>query len=252
MKTLKDINTRGPKSWNKEAYKAKNEVLFEEIAAMQRIMMAEQKQSLLIVLQGMDASGKDGTVRNIFSQANPNGCRVHSFKKPTDEEFAHDFLWRVHKVTPAKGMIQVFNRSHYEDILVPSVYGYIDKKVIKKRYEQINHFESLLEANGTKILKFYLHVSKDEQLERLKERVDNPLKYWKHNDGDWDTRERWDDFMDVYESIFKTCNTPRWHIVPADRNWVKVHYIAREIHKTMKKMNFKYPGLVSERFGSKA
>ncbi len=249
---LDKISTRGPKTWNKEAYKAKNEVLFDEIAAMQRIMAAEKQQSLLIILQGMDASGKDGTVRNIFSRVNPNGCRVHSFKKPTDEEFAHDFLWRVHKVVPQKGMIQIFNRSHYEDILVPSVYGYIDKKTINKRYDQINHFEALLQASGTKILKFYLHVSKDEQLERLKERVDNPVKYWKHNDGDWDTREHWDKFMSVYESIFDKCDQPKWNIVPADRNWVKVHHIAREIHKTMKAMNFKYPDLVSERFGNKA
>lgn len=247
---LDKINPRGPESWDKEKIKAENQALFEEIADIQRILAAEEKHSLLIVLQGMDASGKDGTVRSIFGKVNPAGCVVKAFKKPTEEEFAHDFLWRVHPHAPAKGMIQVFNRSHYEDILVPSVMGYIDKKIIDKRYDQINAFESLLESNGTKILKFYLHVSKDEQLERLTERTTNPEKHWKHNDGDWETREHWDDFMNVYENIFDKCNQPEWIIVPSDRNWVKVHFVAKEILQVLKGFKCKHPELDSERFGN--
>ena len=245
---LSKLSTEAPENWDKTEIKRKNEKLYAEIAALQRIMAAEQKHSLLIILQGMDASGKDGTVRNIFSHVNPMGCKVKSFKKPTEEEFAHDFLWRVHKHVPAKGMIQVFNRSHYEDILVPSVMGYIPKNVINKRYALINAFEELLESNGTKILKFYLNVSKNQQLERLTERIENPLKFWKHNDGDWETRERWDDYMKVYESIFKKCNKPEWTVVPADKNWVKIHVIASKVAEALKAMKFKYPTLETERF----
>ena len=158
---LNKIDPNGSKKLNKEETKAENVKLAAKIIELQKIMRAEQKHSLLIILQGMDASGKDGAVRSVFSGVNPEGVNVKSWKKPTEEEFAHDFLWRIHKHTPAKGMIQVFNRSHYEDILVPSVNGYIDKKTIKKRYDYINNFERMLEDNGTKVLKFYLHISKD-------------------------------------------------------------------------------------------
>jgi len=245
---LDNIDPRGDKSLNKLEIKARNIEIFKEIAALQRIMAAEAKHSLLIIFQGMDASGKDGAVRNIFSMVNPSGCNVKSFKKPTEEEFAHDFLWRVHKHAPKKGMIQIFNRSHYEDILVPSVMGYIKDKVIEKRYDQINAFEETLEGNDTTILKFYLHVTKEEQLERLTERIENPLKFWKHNDGDWETRERWDDYKKVYERIFKKCDQPKWHIIPANRNWVKVNAIGEIILKTLKDMHCKYPALETERF----
>ena len=212
-------------------------------------MNAQGKYSLLIIFQGLDASGKDGAVRSTLSGVNPNGISVKSFKKPTEEELAHDFLWRVHPHTPAKGMIQVFNRSHYEDILIPSVYEYLPKETIEERFELINNFERQIESNGTTILKFYLHTSKAEQFKRLTERVEVKEKHWKHNDGDWETREHWDEFRAVYEAIFEKCDKPEWHIVPADKNWEKVNYVAKTILKTLKGMDLQWPDLKSEKFG---
>ena len=183
-----NLNTLPTKTFDsalKKDIQKENLKLVEEIINYQRRMYADGRHSLLIVFQGMDASGKDGATRKVFSGVNPLGIKVRPFKKPSDEEFTHDFLWRVHHHTPAKGMIQVFNRSHYEDILVPSVEGYFTKDYINKRYNHINHFEQLLtEGNNTTILKFYLHTSKEEQLQRLTERLNNPEKHWKHNDGD--------------------------------------------------------------------
>ncbi|WP_066757124.1 PPK2 family polyphosphate kinase [Crocinitomix algicola] len=245
---LNGIDPRGPKDLDKKAIKQVNDQLIEEIARLQRLLYAEQKHSVLIVLQGLDAAGKDGAIRSIFSAVNPLGCKVHAFKKPTEEEFGHDFLWRVHKRVPQKGMIHIFNRSHYEDILVPSVEGYFSKETINARFDHINNFERLLEDGGTKILKFYLHISKHEQLERLTERLENPEKHWKHNDGDWESRKKWESYMNVYEEIFKRCNEVPWHIVPSDRNWVKVNYIANVLLDTLKGLNSKWPGLETERF----
>lgn len=245
---LNGIDPAGPEGLNKDKTKKENQQLIEEIAAYQRKLYAEQKQSILIILQGIDASGKDGTVRTIFSGINPLGCNVYSFKKPTEEEFAHDFLWRVHQLAPQNGMIHIFNRSHYEDILVPTVEGYLDKKVIEKRYDHINNFERLLADSGTVILKFYLHISKEEQLERLTERIENPEKHWKHNDGDWESRKKWDNYMRVYEEIFRKCNEVPWHIVPANRNWIKINTIAKVLLKTLKKMDPEWPDLDTEKF----
>jgi len=245
---LKDIPTRKIDKSKKDNIKLKNTEMITEIIELQRKMNAQSKYSLLIIFQGMDASGKDGAVRRTLSGVNPNGISVKSFKKPTDEEFAHDFLWRVHPHTPAKGMIQVFNRSHYEDILVPSVYGYLPEDVINERYDAINAFEKQVESNGTTILKFYLHTSKDEQFKRLTERVEIKEKHWKHNDGDWETREHWDEFREVYQTIFKKCDTPEWYIVPADKNWEKVNYVAKTILKALKNMDLQWPELDSERF----
>ena len=226
-----------------------NSALISEIISFQRRMYADGRHSLLVIFQGMDASGKDGATRRVFSGVSPSGIKVDSFKKPTDEELAHDFLWRVHQKVPAKGMIKVFNRSHYEDILVPSVEGYFSKDFINNRYDQINHFEKLLqESNNTTILKFYLHTSKEEQLERLTERVELPEKHWKHNDGDWATREKWEDYRSVYHEIFDRCNQPEWHIIPSDRNWEKVNHICKVVLEAFKKMDLKYPALDSEMF----
>ena len=236
----------------KKEVQKENEKMVAEIVDYQRKLYADGRYSLLIVFQGMDASGKDGATRKVFSGVNPLGIRVQPFKKPTDDEFAHDFLWRVHQHAPAKGMIQIFNRSHYEDILVPSVEGYFPKDYIDKRYQQINDFEKLLiEANHTTILKFYLHTSKDEQLERLTERVEIPEKHWKHNDGDWKTREKWDEFRAVYEQIFERCNQPEWHIVPSDRNWEKENYICKTVLEALKNMDLAYPTLDSEMFNDR-
>ncbi len=245
---LKVINPSGPKELNKDKIKKENKELIKRIAELQRILFAEEKHSILLILQGVDASGKDGTVRSIFAGINPLGCNVYSFKKPTEEEFSHDFLWRVHKITPQKGMIHIFNRSHYEDILVPTVEGYYTKEKIKARYDHINNFERLLTDGGTKILKFYLHISKEEQLERLTERIENPIKHWKHNDGDWDSRKKWDKYMKVYEDIFAKCNEVPWHIVPSNRNWLKVNTIAKVLLKTLEDLNLEWPGLETEKF----
>lgn len=247
---LNTIDPRGTEDLVKEEVKEENKALIKEIAALQKILFAEEKHSILIILQGVDAAGKDGTVRTIFSGINPLGCNVYSFKKPTEEEFAHDFLWRVHKIVPRKGMIHIFNRSHYEDILVPTVEGYYTKERIQARYDHINNFERLLTDAGTKILKFYLHISKEEQLERLTERIENPVKHWKHNDGDWESRKKWDNYMKVYEDIFQKCNEVPWHIIPADRNWVKINAISKVLLKTMKELDMKWPGLETEKFKS--
>lgn len=248
MIKLSQIKTQKIDKFLKEEIKLENENLIAEIVTLQRKMYAQGKFSLLIIFQGMDASGKDGAVRRTLSGVNPNGISVKSFKKPTEEEFAHDFLWRVHPHTPAKGMIQVFNRSHYEDILVPTVYSSLPKETIKERFELINNFEKQIESNGTTILKFYLHTSKAEQFKRLTERVEVKEKHWKHNDGDWETREHWDEFRAVYEKIFTTCDKPEWHIVPADRNWEKVNYVAKAVVKALKAMDLQWPELESERF----
>ena len=245
---LNKIDPNGSKKLNKEETKAENIKLASKIIELQKIFRAEQKHSLLIILQGMDASGKDGAVRSVFSGVNPEGVNVKSWKKPTEEEFAHDFLWRIHKHTPAKGMIQVFNRSHYEDILVPSVNGYIGKKKIERRYDYINTFEKMLEDNGTKVLKFYLHISKDEQRERLQERLEIPRKFFKHGDGDWKVREQWDSYMSIYENIFDKCNDIPWHIVPSNKNWVKVNHIAKVVYNTMRELNPQWPALETELF----
>ncbi|MBD3636265.1 MAG: polyphosphate kinase [Crocinitomicaceae bacterium] len=251
MSILAKVDPRGPAEWDKDEIKKENKEIIKRIAELQKVLYAEDKRSILIVLQGVDAAGKDGTVRTIFSRVNPLGCRVYAFKKPTEEEFAHDFLWRVHKVVPPKGMIHIFNRSHYEDILVPKVMKTLPNDKIEERYEQINQFEALLTSAGTKIIKCYLHISKEEQLERLTERVENPQKHWKHNDGDWSSRKMWNDYMSVYETIFKRCNDVPWHIIPADRNWVKINHISKLLLNTLEEMNLQWPKLESQKFSKK-
>lgn len=248
MIKLENISPDRPESSSKKAMKKENSQLLQEIYTLQRKLYAESKQSLLIVLQGMDASGKDGLTRNLFQLASPSWTEVSSFKKPTDLEFSHDFLWRIHKEVPANGMIGVFNRSHYEDILVPSVYGYIDDKKLKNRLQHINNFEKMLEDEGTTILKFYLHVGYEKQHEKLLERTENPEKYWKHSDGDWETREHWDKFMGVYHTIFEECNDVPWHVIPSNSNTMKLNCAAKIVLKALQKMDPKLPELDSEKF----
>lgn len=248
MIKLSQIKTQKIDKSKKEEIKLENEKMVAEIITLQRKMNAQGKYSLLIIFQGLDASGKDGAVRSALSGVNPNGISVKSFKKPTKEEEEHDFLWRVHPYAPSKGMIQVFNRSHYEDILVPTIYNSLPKKTLEERFDLINNFEKQIESNGTTILKFYLHTSKDEQFKRLTERIEVKEKYWKHSDGDWETREHWKAFMSLYETIFKKCNKPEWHIVPADKNWEKVNYVAKTILSALKGMDLQWPELKSEKF----
>ena len=236
------------KNWNKKEIQQKTTKMLKKIGRLQYKMYAQNKYSLLIIFQGTDASGKDGVTAGILKYCNPIGIEVDSFKKPTEEEYAHDFLWRIHKVTPRKGMTNVFIRSHYEDILVPSVEKYIPGDIIEKRYNIINEFERLLEQNNTRVLKFFLNVSKEAQEKRLMERIEFKEKHWKHKDGDWDTREKFDKYLAVYERIINTCNEIPWYIIPADRNWQKLYAATEVVLKTLEELDLKWPELVSEKF----
>jgi PPK2 family polyphosphate:nucleotide phosphotransferase len=241
---LKDIDTRAPKELDKKETKEKTEAILEELNELQNLLFAESKHSVLAVIQGMDGSGKDGVIRNVFGKMNPQGVDVTSFKVPTQEELAHDFLWRVHLHTPAKGMIQLFNRSHYEDILVTRVHKWCDDKTAKKRMKAINDFEQLLqEHNTTHILKFYLHISPEEQHERLAERMKDPAKMWKYNEKDFEEAKLWDVYMQMYEECFNNCNAVPWTIVPSDQNWYKEYIIAEQLYKLLKSLDMQYPGL---------
>src|SRR5687767_6053464 len=207
MSTLSEVSTKAPKEFDKKETKELFAKLLVELDGLQNLLYAEKKHSILIVLQGLDASGKDGAIRKVFGQMNPQGVRVQTFKAPTEEELAHDFLWRIHRHTPEKGMIQIFNRSHYEDILITRVHKWCDDKTAKKRMKAINDWEELLaEHNHTHILKFYLHISHEEQHERLEERMEDPKKMWKFNEKDFKEREFWDDYMRMYEDAFANCN----------------------------------------------
>ncbi len=240
---LKKTDTGPASGVNEEECRSEAAKYISAIGELQQKLYAEADQCLLVVLQGMDAAGKDGAIKKVFAEVNPMGCHVIAFKKPTPIEYAHDFLWRIHQNVPPYGMIHVFNRSQYEDIIVPTVEGYISEKVIKKRFGQINDFESMLVENRIQVVKFFLHVSLDDQEERLKERMTNPVKFWKHKDADWEARKKWDDYLDVYESIFEKCNKIEWNIIPSDKNWYKEYLIAKKILETLKEMDPKYPEL---------
>ncbi|MCA6364850.1 MAG: polyphosphate kinase [Bacteroidetes bacterium] len=237
--------TRAPKNLDKEKAKQQTGKWVEEIGELQKIFHAQGKYSLLIVLQGLDASGKDGLIGKVFDAVNPLGCTVKAFKAPTPEERAHDFLWRVHQATPAAGMIQIFNRSHYEDVLVPWVEGWIDEKTLLKRYKAINNFEELLADNNTVVLKFMLNVSREEQKERLMERRTDPTKFWKHSDGDWETAKKYDAYMQAYARLTEACSKTEWTIVPADQNWYKEYVVAGKIAETLRKLPLQWPALQS-------
>ena len=213
------------------------------IDALQNRLFAEGKRALLVVLQGIDCSGKDGTVRAVFNTCGPIGVQVASFNAPSADELSHDYLWRVHKVVPPKGYIGVFNRSHYEDVLVVKVKGLASPDVIERRYDEINQFEKMLVQNGVVILKFMLNISREEQGERLRERVADPAKRWKFNPGDLDDRKLWNDYMAAYDVALKRCSTEAlpWHVIPADRNWVRNHVVGRIVRETLENMNPQYP-----------
>jgi PPK2 family polyphosphate:nucleotide phosphotransferase len=236
------------KEWDREKTEEKTKKILKKIGILQNKMYAQNKFSLLLVLQGTDASGKDGVTKGLLKYCNPVGIKIHYFKKPTEDEYAHDFLWRVHNVVPCKGEMKIFIRSHYEDILVPSVEKYIPAEIIEKRYKVINDFEKLLEQNDTKVLKFFMNVSKEAQKKRLMERIELKEKHWKHKDGDWDTREKFDEYLAVYEKIINTCDMNPWHIVPSDKNWQKLYAIAEVVLKILEDLDLKWPELVTEKF----
>jgi len=209
--------------------------LSDELSKLQELLAAAQHHSLLIVLQGMDTSGKDGTIRHVLTLVNPQGCDVNSFKAPTSEELLHDFLWRIHKVTPQRGMIGVFNRSHYEDVLVVRVHNLVPETVWSGRYKEINHFEKLLTESGTIVLKFFLHISNEEQKQRLLAREQDRDKAWKLSASDWAERKYWDDYQAAYEDVLSKCSTQEapWYIVPANHKWYRNLVIAQTLVDTM-------------------
>ncbi len=232
--------------WNPRDDPKLAKALAEDIGRMAELevrLYAEHRRSLLIVLQGIDASGKDGTIKHVMSGLNPQSCRVHSFKKPVGEEAEHDFLWRIHRALPGKGEIGIFNRSHYEDVLVPRVHQLVPKEVWKQRYEQINHFEQEVAENGTEILKFFLHISKDEQRRRFQERLDDPSKHWKLSLPDFEERRLWGAYQKAFEDMLSRCSTPwaPWHVVPANHKWFRNYVVAGTIVGKLEEMDPQFP-----------
>jgi PPK2 family polyphosphate:nucleotide phosphotransferase len=247
-----DAHVTGLKKSDDEIREAAEEET-HRIAELQRVFYADARHALLIVLQGRDASGKDGTIRRVFSAVNPQGCTVASFKVPTEIEQRHDFLWRVHEQIPPRGMIGIFNRSHYEDIIVPRVHGRLKKKEWSARYDHINDFERMLAANGVVILKFMLHISHDEQKQRLEERLTDATKNWKFRVGDLDDRRKWDAFTKAYHGILANTSTEwaPWYIVPADDKDVRNWLVSRTIADTLEDLKLRYPPADPEIVGLK-
>lgn len=240
---LASINPDGRTNISKDTAKFRLNKLLDKLEALQLRLYAEQKQSLLCIFQAMDAGGKDGTIKNIFRGLNPQGLQVTSFKAPTSHELAHDYLWRVHNAAPVRGMIGIFNRSHYEDVLVVRVNNLVPEAVWRKRYDHINAFEQMLTDNGTRILKFFLHISKDEQKDRLEDRLKEPESQWKFSMGDLPVRAQWDDYMRAYEDAISRCSTEAapWYIIPANRKWLRNLLVTQIIVDTLESMNPQFP-----------
>jgi len=238
-----DANDKSLLKRGKDKAKAELEALREKLEALQSVFYASGKHKLLIVLQAMDTAGKDSTIRMVFDGVNPQGVKVANFKAPTAEELAHDFLWRVHAKTPANGEIVIFNRSHYEDVLITRVNGWIDASTAEERYRAINDFEQLLADNGTTILKFYLHISKDEQKQRLIERQQDPTKHWKFNPADLKTRAQWDDYMAAYSQAIAATSTAHapWYVVPANSKLQRNLIVSTVICDTLESLKLTYP-----------
>jgi PPK2 family polyphosphate:nucleotide phosphotransferase len=228
---------------DKKATEAASLALNKELAELQERLWAENRRSLLVVLQAMDAGGKDGTIRKVFGGVNPQGCRVTSFKAPSEEELAHDFLWRINKATPRKGEIGIFNRSHYEDVLIVRVHDLVPKSVWSKRYAIINSFEANLAASGTTIVKFFLHISKEEQAERFRKRLENPEKHWKFRRADLEERKYWDDYQEAFEDALTKTSTAvaPWYVIPSDSKWYRDWAVLSVLVETMRRMDPQFP-----------
>lgn len=230
--------------WGKNhAMKVSLEKNLKKLDRLQYLLYADHKHALLVIFQGLDAAGKDGTIRHVMSGVNPQGCKVTSFKVPSPEEAAHDYLWRVHHAVPPLGDIGIFNRSHYEDVLVVRVHNLVPKKVWSERYDQINQFEQFLYDNNVTILKFFLHISKNEQEKRFMERIDDPDKRWKISEADFAERKFWDEYVAAYEDALTRCSTKLapWFIVPANKKWFRNLAVSHIIAETMQAMNLKFP-----------
>lgn len=241
---LRDID---PKDTSPHKHKTNAEAETQQYAArlreLQYLLYAEGRRGLLICLQAMDTGGKDGTIRHVLGYMNPQGCRVHAFKVPNEEEAAHDFLWRVHRQTPAHGEVAIFNRSHYEDVLVVRVHNLVPKEVWEARYESINTFERYLSDNGVHVLKFFLHISADEQLKRLQKRLRDPARHWKIGEGDYHERAFWDDYQQAYEDALNRCSTHHapWFVVPADHKWFRNLVISRIVVDYLEQLKMQFP-----------
>lgn len=242
---LSEWDPNDKSGWDEGKKEAKDELLKinKELEALQELLFAENKHKILIVLQAMDTGGKDGVIRSVFDGTNPSGVRVAAFKQPTQQELSHDFLWRIHKQTPGNGEIVIFNRSHYEDILVVRVHNLVSKDVWEKRFDHINNFEKLLSSEGTTIIKFFLHISKDEQKARLQERLDIPEKQWKFSSGDLNERKLWDEYTKAFEDVLEKTSTKYapWYIIPANRNWYRNWLISSILVEELKSLKMKYP-----------
>src|SRR6476620_6666824 len=244
-----DLRDRDPRDMlglpGKDEGKVRLAALTDELSSFQARLYAEGKQSVLLVLQGLDASGKDGTIRHVFTGVNPQGCHVTSFKAPTPSELAHDFLWRVHAECPERGMIGVFNRSHYEDIVTVRVLGLVPAAVWKARPQRVNEFEELLAGDGTTVLKCFLHVSQEEQAARLAESVSDPTKEWKSNPKDLETNKRFDEFTAAYDDALAATSTKSapWYVIPADRNWVRNFAVTTVLIHALRKLDPQFPVL---------
>jgi PPK2 family polyphosphate:nucleotide phosphotransferase len=247
LKSIKSSD-KSERSGTKEENAQALETLGTEISALQDILYAQSQHKILLILQGMDASGKDGTVRHVFSECDPLGIRLANFRGPTEDELAHDYLWRAHQQVPQKGEIVVFNRSHYEDVLIVKVHDWIDEAECKRRYAQINEFERMLTETGTVIIKCYLHISKDEQKERLQNRLDDPTKTWKFNPNDLKERALWDKYMQAYENAMSATSTSYapWHVVPADSKTNRNLLISRLLLNALKSLKLTYPPAPAE------
>ncbi len=215
----------------------------EKLSDLQELLYADASRALLVVLQGLDAAGKDGTIRHIFTGVNPQGCQVTSFKEPTPEELRHDFLWRVHRAVPRCGMIGIFNRSHYEDVLVVRVHNKLSHKELSRRFDEINCFEETLVRNNVVILKFFLNISKDEQKDRLQARLDHPTKYWKVSPADIKERQYWDSYIEAYEDVFRYCSTKHapWYIIPSNKKWFRNVAISKILIDTLAGLKLRFP-----------
>lgn len=246
MINLSEISTTAPEEYSKKETLKKRDKLARRLGELQHLLYAEEKRSLLVVFQGMDASGKDGATKKVFRYCSPSGVWAYGFKKPSEEEFDHDFLWRVHKLVPRKGRIQIFNRSHYEDVLIQRVHRWIDETKVTKRINAINNFEELLEFdNNTKVIKFYMHISREKQKEKLRERIDVPSKNWKHNAADWEEAKLWDEYRHAYEDAINRSSVP-WIIAPSDQRWYRDYFIANHLVKVLEGFKMQLPVLSEE------
>jgi PPK2 family polyphosphate:nucleotide phosphotransferase len=245
---LRDLDTSNAHGWTKEAAGPALDEQLDRLTDLQDRLWAEGKRAVLVVLQGIDAAGKDGTIKKVMTAFNPQGCPVTSFKVPSSEELAHDYLWRVHKAVPRRGEIGIFNRSHYEEVLIVRVHGLVPRSVWRSRYDEINAFEAHLAANGTTIVKFFLSISKDEQRERFQARYDDPTKRWKFSMGDLDERERWDDYQAAFDDALSKTSTDvaPWYVIPADRKWFRNLAVATILADTMAGLKPKYPPVAED------